>query len=171
VSNQGYGGTGTAGTNTAAHTLILSATDTGFTFPQPSSPGGDTIHTTASSTVTNTNSATATTLTFLGEVDTANAEFGDSMDTSPGIQMSYAAHQGNSSSGDLSLDKNGFDPGSNPYSITAVYTMGIGYRGNVISAGGAVEVMAPEPGTWALALTGVFSLGGGHWLRRRLKRR
>jgi len=168
VTNAGFGGTTTVGTNTAGHTLVLSATDTGFLFPEPPPPGSkDFVKTTASSTVDNSSTGGATDLTFIGKVDTGNAEFGDSFDTSPGITMHYNGGQATSSSGQQTVGKFGFDPGNSAYSMTAEYTMAVGYLGNINSAGGAVEVIAPGPSTWSLGSASLVILGGGYWLRRR----
>jgi len=148
----------------SGHTIVLEATDTSFAFPAPPLI----VHTTQSSTVTNTRGTTATTVNFVGAVDAGNAEFGDSFSTSPGTTKTYAAGATLSSSGALDLDKGGFNP-SGDYSITAIFTFNLAGRGNINSAGGTVEVVTPVPAGLAMAFSGVSVLGGFHWLRRRKK--
>jgi len=150
------------------HTIVLQASDQGFTFP---SPPPLYIHTTESATVTNTKGKNAATVNVVGSVDTGNALFGDNFDTGSGQTLTFKAGQGLSSSvaGDLTTNS-GFTPtDSSGYSLTNTMTIHVSNRTNVNSAGSTVEVITPAPAGFLLACTGVPLLGAFHWLRRRKK--
>jgi len=149
-------------TNAAAKTLVISASDAGFTFPYSAS---DTMHTTASSTVTTASGASS--VTFIGKADTTNTLFGDTFDTSPGIVMNYPQNPASQSKSG-SLDKTGFNPLGMPYSLTGQFTYNLAGMANVSDSSAAVEITGvPEPSAWALACAGVGFLFSGHRLRRR----
>ncbi len=148
--------------DTAEHKLVIKTTDTDFNFPVPPLI----VHTTASSTVTNTQSPITTKLNFLGEVDKNNTEFGDSFDTGPGIEMDYAGGLGTTASGSLSRDAAPFNP-TGLYSVTGVYAFDLGGKANVVSAGGTVEIITPTPASFVLAAIGLPFLGLGYLRGRR----
>ncbi len=144
----------------ASATLIVTATDTGFTFPYSS----DTVLSTGSATINPTSAAGSA--TFSGTVTNVN----DTV-SAPTFTLSPGSHGGSDSqtltSGTL------FNPGGVPYTITSVYTVsGLKTKPNqFVSIGGNVELTSttPAPGSLALAAVGLCFIGGGALLRRRFQ--
>lgn len=148
------------------HTLILSLTDTGFTFPNLGF-GPLVIDTTASSTMTS--SYGPSTITFQNFGDAANSPFGTSF-AGDAVVMSYLASP-TSSSQSGSASNNLFNP-TGIYSLTSRLTFDLARSANTNSASGKGEeviglVPVPVPASLVMIFMGLPVLGLGYWLRRR----
>jgi hypothetical protein len=136
--------------------LVITATDSGFTFPNSS----DQVFSTGSSTAFPGKGSESLSLTgkaFNGS-DTVNV---------PTITLHPGLHGGSDSSSQQSATN--FDPNSSPYTITTTYTIsGLG-KSVQLSGAGAVNLVGttPEPSTWAMGLSALCLVGGACWFRRR----
>ncbi len=146
----------------ATATLVVTATDNGFTFPY----SNDTVLSTGSSTINPTTAAGNA--TFSGTVTNVN----DTV-AAPTFTLKPGSHGGSDSQTIVSPDT--FNPGGTSYTITSVYTIsGLKTKPNqFVSIGGNIELTSttPGPSTLALAAAGFCLVGGGTLLRGKFGRK
>ncbi len=146
----------------ASKTLVVTATDTGFTFPYSS----DTVLSTGSATINPPGAPGKA--TFSGTVSNVH-------DTvlAPPLILIPGSHGGSTSQTIVSAST--FNPDATPYTITSVYTItGLKTKPNqFVSIGGNIELTSttPAPASLALAAAGFCLIGGGAWLKGKLGRK